>query len=86
MRFLRQSMIGVFLAAVTLGLLAYAGQLIGGAVQDRMANDTKAPPARERVFTVNVIVAEAGTQTPVLQKPSNTRIARGGCWPCDRAR
>ncbi|MFT6023066.1 MAG: RND family efflux transporter MFP subunit [Ascidiaceihabitans sp.] len=67
MRFLRQSMIGVFLAAVTLGLLAYAGQLIGGAVQDRMANDTKAPPARERVFTVNVIVAEAGTQTPVLQ-------------------
>jgi RND family efflux transporter MFP subunit len=60
-------MIGVFLAAVTLGLLAYAGQLIGGAVQDRMANDTKAPPARERVFTVNVIVAEAGTQTPVLQ-------------------
>jgi multidrug efflux pump subunit AcrA (membrane-fusion protein) len=67
MRFLRQSLIGVFLAAVTLGLLAYAGQLIGGAVQERMSDDRKAPPARERVFTVNVVVAEAGTQTPVLQ-------------------
>ena len=67
MRFLRQSLIGVFLAAVTLGLLAYAGQLIGGAVQDRMANDTQARPVRERVFAVNVVVADAGTQTPVLQ-------------------
>ena len=67
MRFLRQSLIGVFLAAVTLGLLAYAGLLIGGAVQDRMSRDTKAPTPRERVFAVNVVTAEPGTQTPVLQ-------------------
>ena len=33
MRFLRQSMIGLFLAAVTLGLLVYAGTLISGAVR-----------------------------------------------------
>ncbi|MEH6832104.1 MAG: HlyD family efflux transporter periplasmic adaptor subunit [Sulfitobacter sp.] len=67
MRFLRQSMIGLFLAAVTLGMLIWAVQMIGGAVQSRMSDERVAPPARERVFTVNVLTAEAGTQTPVLE-------------------
>ena len=67
MRFLRQSLVGVFLAAVTLGLLAYAAQLIGNAVQDRMADDLTAPPDRERVFAVNVLRAQAGRETPVLE-------------------
>lgn len=67
MRFLRQSLIGVFLAAVTLGLLAYAGQMIGGAVQDRLSKENKARPAQERVFAVNVIRAEVGAETPVLE-------------------
>ncbi|MEH6741287.1 MAG: HlyD family efflux transporter periplasmic adaptor subunit [Sulfitobacter sp.] len=66
MRFLRQSMIGLFLAAVTLGLLVWAVQMVGGAVQDRMADSPTAPPARERVFSVNVVTAVAGSQTPVL--------------------
>ncbi|MEH6644549.1 efflux RND transporter periplasmic adaptor subunit [Sulfitobacter sp.] len=67
MRFLRQSMIGLFLASVTLGLLVWAVQMIGGAVQTRMSDSPEVPPARERVFTVNVITAEAGTHTPVLE-------------------
>jgi len=67
MRFLRQSMIGLFLASVTLGFLVWAVQMIGGAVQTRMSDSPAAPPARERVFTVNVITAEAGTHTPVLE-------------------
>lgn len=67
MRFLRQSMIGLFLSAVTLGLLVWAVQMVGGAVQTRMADTPAAPPARERVFSVNVLTAEAGTQTPVLE-------------------
>ena len=60
-------MIGLFLSAVTLGLLVWAVQMIGGAVQTRMADTPAAPPARERVFSVNVLTAEAGTQTPVLE-------------------
>lgn len=60
-------MIGLFLAAVTLGLLVWAVQMIGGAVQTRMADTPAAPPARERVFTVNVLLAEVGTQTPILE-------------------
>jgi membrane fusion protein (multidrug efflux system) len=67
MRFLRQSLVGVFLAAMTLGLLAYAAQMIGGAVQDRMGKENRARPAQERVFAVNVIRAEMGVETPVLK-------------------
>ena len=66
MRFLRQSLAGVFLAAVTAGLLFYAGTLIFGAVQDRMAGGRKAPPARERVFTVSLVTAEMGSEVPEL--------------------
>lgn len=67
MRFLRQCLVGVLLAAMTLGLLAYAGQMIGGAVQDRLNKETRARPAQERVFTVNVLRAEMGVESPVLE-------------------
>lgn len=67
MRFLRKSLIGVFLFGVTLALLAWAGQMVASAVQERMARDTSAPPARERVFTVNVETAVAGRETPILE-------------------
>lgn len=67
MRFIRKSVIGLVLAALSLGLLAYAAQLVGGAVQERMGRETVAPPARERVFAVGVMRAEPGTETPVLE-------------------
>ncbi|MGB3247318.1 MAG: HlyD family efflux transporter periplasmic adaptor subunit [Sulfitobacter sp.] len=67
MRFLRQSMIGLFLAALTLGLLAFAVVTVGGAVRERMAEEPGTPPARERVFTVNVMRAEATDIAPVLE-------------------
>jgi RND family efflux transporter MFP subunit len=67
MRFLRQSMIGLFLAAMTLGLLVYAGQMISSAVQDRLNAEKDARPARERQFAVNLRKAEAETVTPVLE-------------------
>ena len=66
MRFLRQSMVGLFLAAAALGLLVVAAQMIAGAVQQRMAQDSKAPPPRERVFAVNVTLAVAEDIAPML--------------------
>lgn len=66
MRFLRQSLTGLFLAAVTLALLVYAGQMIASAIQVRMADAPPAAPPRERVFAVNVITATSGTITPAL--------------------
>lgn len=67
MRFLRQSLVGLLLSALTLGLVAYAASLINGAVQDRLANERPAPPARERVFAVSVLRAIPGTETPTLE-------------------
>lgn len=66
MRFLRQSLTGLFLVAVTLGLLVYAGAMVRDAVQARMNEEPRTPPQRERVFAVNVVTAEPQTVTPVL--------------------
>ncbi|MFT6089679.1 efflux RND transporter periplasmic adaptor subunit [Sulfitobacter sp.] len=67
MRFLRQSMIGLFLVATALGLLVFAADRIGGALQKRMA-DAPAPQApRERVFSVNVVLASPSNEIPVLE-------------------
>jgi RND family efflux transporter MFP subunit len=66
MRFLRQGLLGLFLLAVTLGLLAYAGQTLRLAVADRMSREARVPERRERVFAVRVIRPEAETITPTL--------------------
>ncbi len=66
MRFLRQSLTGLFLACLTLGLLVYAVALVRDAVQVRMADEPRVPQDRERVFAVNTILAQAGQVTPVL--------------------
>ncbi len=66
MRFLRQSLTGLFLLAATLAILIYAGQLVREAVEERLAQANKVPPARERVFTVSVVTAEPGREAPEL--------------------
>lgn len=60
-------MIGLVLAAATLGLLIFAVQMIGGAIQTRLADEGRAPPARERQFSVNVLRAEFEDVRPVLE-------------------
>lgn len=67
MRFLRQSMTGLFITALAVGLLVYAAQTIGSAVQERMADVPGATGARERVFAVNTVVAQPATVRPVLE-------------------
>ena len=66
MRFLRQSLIGLFLTALTLGLLVFAGQTVSTALQDRLARESRVPPARERTFAVPVITAAYSTEQPVI--------------------
>lgn len=55
MRFLARSLTGLFLLATTVGLLVLAASLIAGAVADRMAGGGPSAPARERVFSANVV-------------------------------
>lgn len=86
MRFLRQSLIGLFLTALTLALMVYAGSLVRGAVQERMSQEARTPNVRERVFAVNVVPATFETITPVLtafgevqsQRTLEIRAASGG--------
>lgn len=67
MRFLRQSLVGVFLASATLALLLYASQLVMGALQDRLAREVPQQQSRERIFAVTVQRAEPQTVVPLLQ-------------------
>lgn len=64
MRFLARSLTGLFLAALTLGLLALAASLIAGAVAERLSTDRPGQPARERVFSANVITVTPGVVVP----------------------
>lgn len=66
MRFLRRSLTGLFLLCLTLGLLAYAGEVIYSAVEARATKEPRVPERRERVFAVNAQLAEAGTTRPTL--------------------
>ncbi|MEM9900708.1 MAG: HlyD family efflux transporter periplasmic adaptor subunit [Pseudomonadota bacterium] len=66
MQFLRRSLTGLFLLSLTLGLIAWAGGIFYGAVQERMAREVAERPARERVMAVNTIAVAPETLTPVM--------------------
>jgi len=66
MRFLRQSVTGLFLMAAALGLLVYAGSLVSDAIETRMSREPRVPQVRERVFAVEVVTVRPETVSPVL--------------------
>lgn len=86
MRFLRRSLTGVFLLAVTLALLVWAGELVRGAVMARMNEEPRSFPQRERVLSVNVVTLEPRRIVPELtvfgelrsQRTLDLRSATGG--------
>lgn len=66
MRFLRRSLVGIFLLSVTLVLMAWAGNLVRGAVTERMAQEPRSFPQRERVFAVNVVTLDPQSIAPTM--------------------
>lgn len=66
MRFLIRALTGLFLASVTVGLLALAGVTLWQAVETRMAGGGPPRAARERVFAANVLTVAPGRIAPVL--------------------
>jgi multidrug efflux pump subunit AcrA (membrane-fusion protein) len=76
MRFFTRSMMGVFLAAVTIGLLGIATQLIVSATAARLASDTPPPAAEERIFSANVVTVEPATIAPILTAYGEVRSRR----------
>jgi membrane fusion protein, multidrug efflux system len=67
MRFLRRSLVGVFLLAMTVALVGVAGRIVYGALQEAWADDPPAAPALERVFSANVTTVEGRSVMPVLR-------------------
>ena len=86
MRFLRRSLTGVFLLAVTLALLAWAGAMVRGAVTARMNEEPRSFPQGERILAVNTVILAPVTITPELtvfgelrsQRTLDLRSAIGG--------
>ncbi len=76
MRFFRRALMGLFLTALTVGLLAMAGGTIWSAMQERMADDGRGPPSRERVFNAEVVALDPGEETPVLTAFGEIRSRR----------
>ncbi len=66
MQFLRRSLTGLLLMSLTLALLAYAGYLLNGAVQERLSRAPDSGARDERIFTVNTALAERQAIAPVL--------------------
>lgn len=76
MRFLRQSLTGLFLFSLALGVLFYAGYTLQQAVEARMAREARVPQSREREFAVRVMRAEAGRVAPVLTSYGEVKSSR----------
>ncbi|ETX27603.1 efflux RND transporter periplasmic adaptor subunit [Roseivivax isoporae] len=76
MRFLRRSLGGLFMTALTLALLVWAAALVRDAIAVRLADDPPRPEGQERVFSVNVVLPEAETLRPVLTAYGEVRTRR----------
>ncbi len=76
MRFLRRALVGLFLTAVSLALVAQAGRLVWTAAVERMTAEPRAFPQREQVLAVNVVNIAAQRLTPVLTVYGEVRAVR----------
>ena len=76
MRFFRRSLVGLFLMSVTVALLSLAGYTVYASLQERWSQETQKRPARERVFSVNVIALEPSDIVPILTSFGEIRSRR----------
>ncbi|WP_417243879.1 efflux RND transporter periplasmic adaptor subunit [Celeribacter sp.] len=76
MRFLRRSLVGLFLMSLTAALLVAGGYKFYSAFQERMAREGMSAPARERQFAVNVITVEPARLVPVLSTYGEVEASR----------
>lgn len=76
MRFFRRAIVGLFLLALTAGLLAYAGNMVYTALQARWADEGHPAASRERVYSAEVGTVTSGTVTPVLTAFGEIRSRR----------
>ncbi|PYE84740.1 efflux RND transporter periplasmic adaptor subunit [Pseudoroseicyclus aestuarii] len=66
MKFLSRSLTGLFLMALTLALLAWAGAILWGAAQSRLSQQPRQFEQREPVTTVSTVTVTPETIAPIL--------------------
>ncbi len=76
MRFLRRSLVGLFLLSLTVGLLAMAGGTVYSGLKDKWAKESSQRPRSERVFSVNVLRAKIGDVVPEMTAFGEVRSQR----------
>ncbi|WP_434614548.1 efflux RND transporter periplasmic adaptor subunit [Tabrizicola sp. M-4] len=76
MRFFGRALGGLFLAAMTLALLAMAVGVIVGALRERMAGGGMARPAEERVISANVVTVDPARIIPETTAYGELRATR----------
>jgi multidrug efflux pump subunit AcrA (membrane-fusion protein) len=76
MRFLRRSLVGLFLVTLTVGILALAAETFWRSLELRWAEEPSQRRAQERVFAVNVVRVEPETVTPILSVFGEVRSRR----------
>lgn len=67
MLFLRRSLTGVLLMALTIGALAWAGQAVWFATRDMLNREARGMPAREIITAVNLVTLTSATEVPLLE-------------------
>ena len=67
MRFLRKSLMGLFLVGTTLAIFAFAFVMVRSAIENKDDGQRRGGGQRERTFAVNVVPFQAGQQIPVLK-------------------
>jgi multidrug efflux pump subunit AcrA (membrane-fusion protein) len=67
MRFLRKSLMGLFLVGTTLAIFAFAFVMVRSAIENKDDGQRRGGGQRERTFAVNVVPFEVGKQIPVLK-------------------
>ncbi len=67
---------GLLLLSLTVGLLVLAGQTFFSALQERLAEEDRARPARERVFATSVLQVTPETVSPVIETFGEIRSRR----------
>ena len=76
MRFLTRSLLALFLAAISVAALGYAGYTMMTAIQSRAEAPGGPGPGRERVFTVRVMPVVPQEVTPILSAFGEVRTRR----------
>lgn len=76
MRFLGRSLIGVLLVSLTIGLLAWGGQIVSSAIRAKSEEGQRQRPQREQAFSANVFDVVAGDHTPVFTAFGEIRSTR----------